>query len=252
MNVRLDSVIANITGLTGQRILRAIVDGERDPERLAALRHRRVKADSDTIAASLQGTRREEHLFALEQATQRYDLPRRSALHQTHVPINTQASACCMITDRVGAERFAVAARPAMFAFDGSDGSQSDLVVSHLGVFPAGRGVLRRVEWPRGSASREARGAPRGERVARERAGGAGSEAGCAGDFCSEGEAVEARSFGDFFRGLPHRHKVVIVGNHDRCLEADPGLGPEIFAGCHYLLDSGAEIEGVTFWDSPW
>ena len=73
MNVRLDSVIANIVGLTGQRILRAIVDGERDPERLATLRHRRVKADADTIAASLQGTWREEHLFALEQAMQRYD-----------------------------------------------------------------------------------------------------------------------------------------------------------------------------------
>ena len=35
-----------------------------------------------------------------------------------------------------------------------------------------------------------------------------------AGDFCSEGEAVEARSFGEFFRGLPFRHKVVIVRNH--------------------------------------
>ena len=56
MNVRLDSVIANITGLTGQRILRAIIDGERDPERLATLRHRGIKADADTIAASLQGT----------------------------------------------------------------------------------------------------------------------------------------------------------------------------------------------------
>ena len=35
-----------------------------------------------------------------------------------------------------------------------------------------------------------------------------------AGEFCSEVEAVEARSFGAFFRGLPHRHKVVIAGNH--------------------------------------
>ena len=73
MNVKLDSVIANITGLTGQRILRAIIGGERDPERLATLRHRGIKADADTIAASLQGTWREEHLFALEQAMQRYD-----------------------------------------------------------------------------------------------------------------------------------------------------------------------------------
>ena len=37
------------------------------------LRHRGIKADADTIAASLQGTWREEHLFALEQAMQRYD-----------------------------------------------------------------------------------------------------------------------------------------------------------------------------------
>ncbi len=73
MNVRLDSVISDITGVTGQRILRAIIDGERDPQRLAALRHRGIKADVDTIAASLQGTWRDEHLFALEQAMQRYD-----------------------------------------------------------------------------------------------------------------------------------------------------------------------------------
>ena len=46
MNVRLDSVIATITGLTGQRILRMIIDGEHDPERLAALRHRRIKAET--------------------------------------------------------------------------------------------------------------------------------------------------------------------------------------------------------------
>ena len=45
---------------------------------------------------------------------------------------------------------------------------------------------------------------------------------------------------------------MVIAGNHDRCLEADPRLGPEVFAGCHYLLDSGVEIGGVTFWGSPW
>ena len=73
MNVRLDSVLADITGQTGMKILRAIVDGERDPQRLASFRHRQVKASADRIAASLEGTWREEHLFALEQALQRYD-----------------------------------------------------------------------------------------------------------------------------------------------------------------------------------
>ena len=73
MNVRLDSVISDITGKTGERILRAIVAGERDPERLASLRDSRIKASADTLAASLQGTWRDEHLFALEQTMQRYD-----------------------------------------------------------------------------------------------------------------------------------------------------------------------------------
>ena len=73
MNVRLDSVISDITGQTGMKILRAIIDGERDPQRLASFRHRQIKASADTIAASLQGTWREEHLFAVEQAMQRYD-----------------------------------------------------------------------------------------------------------------------------------------------------------------------------------
>ena len=73
MNVRLDSVISDIMGKTGQRILRAIVAGERDPGQLASLRDRRIKASADTIVASLKGTWREEHLFALEQAMQRYD-----------------------------------------------------------------------------------------------------------------------------------------------------------------------------------
>jgi len=73
MNVRLDSVISDITGVTGQRILQAIVDGERDPHRLAELRDGRIKGSGDRIAAALQGTWREEHLFALTQAIQRFD-----------------------------------------------------------------------------------------------------------------------------------------------------------------------------------
>ena len=73
MNVRLDSVIADLAGVTGLRIVRAIVAGERDPHRLASLRHRAIRASADTIAASLEGTWRAEHLFSLEQALARHD-----------------------------------------------------------------------------------------------------------------------------------------------------------------------------------
>jgi len=73
MNVHIDRVLSDITGKTGMRILRAIVAGERDPEVLARYRDRRVKADAETIAHSLHGTWRVEHVFALRQALERYD-----------------------------------------------------------------------------------------------------------------------------------------------------------------------------------
>ncbi len=68
MNVQLQYVLEDITGATGMRIIRAILAGERDPQRLAALRDGRCKHPVATIAKALQGDWRAEHLFALEQA----------------------------------------------------------------------------------------------------------------------------------------------------------------------------------------
>jgi transposase len=68
MNLQLQLVLEDITGATGLKIIRAVLAGERDPHRLAALRHGKCKHDAATIAAALQGDWREEHLFALEQA----------------------------------------------------------------------------------------------------------------------------------------------------------------------------------------
>jgi len=73
MNVLLDNVLSDIMGKTGQLILRAILDGERDGNKLAQFRDSRVKADAKTIAKSLRGNWRDEHLFALAQAIGRYD-----------------------------------------------------------------------------------------------------------------------------------------------------------------------------------
>lgn len=73
MNLQLGNVLSDIAGKTGMAILRAIVAGERDGEKLARLRDRRVKADQATIARSLTGNWREEHLHALGQALERYD-----------------------------------------------------------------------------------------------------------------------------------------------------------------------------------
>jgi transposase len=72
MNVKLVEVIDDITGVTGTRIIEAILAGERDPQKLAGLRHERCQHDAETIALALQGNWREEHLFALQQALDLY------------------------------------------------------------------------------------------------------------------------------------------------------------------------------------
>jgi transposase len=73
MNLLLDNVVSDITGVTGMAIIRAILAGERDAWQLASLRDRRCRADQRTIAGSLEGHYREEYLFELRQAVERYD-----------------------------------------------------------------------------------------------------------------------------------------------------------------------------------
>ena len=68
MNIQLANVISDVVGETGQKILRAIVSGERDGRALAAMKKVRIHASVDEIAKSLQGNWRGEHLFALKQA----------------------------------------------------------------------------------------------------------------------------------------------------------------------------------------
>src|SRR5882672_2610585 len=73
MNLQLHHVVADITGATGLRIIRAILAGERDPEVLACLRHYSCHSSAETIAKALTGSYRPEHLFALDQALALYD-----------------------------------------------------------------------------------------------------------------------------------------------------------------------------------
>lgn len=74
MNIKLQHVVSDVTGETGMAIIRAILAGERDPVKLARLRHYRCHHDEATIAKALHGQWREEHLFALAQAVALYDM----------------------------------------------------------------------------------------------------------------------------------------------------------------------------------
>lgn len=73
MNVRVHRAVSDITGATGMKIVRAIVDGERDPTRLATFRDKRCKKSEADIAEHLTGTWRTEHLFNLKSALVLFD-----------------------------------------------------------------------------------------------------------------------------------------------------------------------------------
>jgi len=73
MNVKLTNVISDLTGVTGMRIIRDIVAGERDPTMLARHRDPRCAKNEEEIAKSLQGRYKPEHVFVLQQALEAYD-----------------------------------------------------------------------------------------------------------------------------------------------------------------------------------
>ena len=73
MNLKLHTVLTDLTGTTGLKIVRSILAGERDPERLAAHRDYRCKAPKAELVASLTGNYRAEHLFALKQNFAAYE-----------------------------------------------------------------------------------------------------------------------------------------------------------------------------------
>ncbi|MEB3734690.1 hypothetical protein ULF88_12535 [Halopseudomonas pachastrellae] len=73
MNLQLHHVVADITGATGMRIIRAIVAGERKAATLATMRDTRCKSSVETIQSALVGNYQPEHVFALAQALTMYD-----------------------------------------------------------------------------------------------------------------------------------------------------------------------------------
>ena len=74
MNVQLHQVLSDVSGLSGTRIIEAILHGERDPAKLAALVDKRVQARQATIQKALRGDYRPEHLFMLQTAFELYQI----------------------------------------------------------------------------------------------------------------------------------------------------------------------------------
>lgn len=75
-----------------------------------------------------------------------------------------------------------------------------------------------------------------------------------AGDMGRAGDEEELAEVARWLGTLPHRHKIVVAGNHDFLFQTEPAKARAMFAaaGVTYLEDSGCRIDGVTFWGSPW
>ncbi|MDR9466881.1 metallophosphatase domain-containing protein [Marinospirillum sp.] len=74
-----------------------------------------------------------------------------------------------------------------------------------------------------------------------------------AGDFSSAGSWDELLEFSDWFQAQPHRHKILIAGNHDLLFEDFPEDARALFKGwAHYLQDSALTLEGLKIHGSPW
>jgi len=108
MNIPLRAVLSDICGESGLAIIEAILQGERDPVKLAALAHRRVKSSREQIAKALVGDYRTEHLFVLKTARE---------LYHTHQEKINQcdrelAAALEQLPERVNVQERPLAAKP--------------------------------------------------------------------------------------------------------------------------------------------
>lgn len=73
-----------------------------------------------------------------------------------------------------------------------------------------------------------------------------------AGDLTLRGTRPQLEDVADWLRALPHRHKVVVAGNHDFWLQGNRAGAREVFRGLHYLEDEEVTLDGVRFYGSPW
>lgn len=134
MNIRVHRAVTDLTGTTGMAIIRAIVQGERDPHRLAAFRDRRCRKSASEIAEHLTGNWREDHLFNLASALELYDvfdrlIDRYDAQLLAEVanlqPEDRREEPCpphpCLSKHRVMAKRGELPLREALWRFAGID-----------------------------------------------------------------------------------------------------------------------------------
>lgn len=74
-----------------------------------------------------------------------------------------------------------------------------------------------------------------------------------AGDFTGRGRRAEVEDFASWLSQQPHKHKIIVAGNHDEFVETHPAEARQIFeaAGVRLLVNESTEVEGFKIWGSP-
>lgn len=73
-----------------------------------------------------------------------------------------------------------------------------------------------------------------------------------AGDLCRGGDLDELREAAAWLATLPHRHKIVVAGNHDWAFAREPDAARAAIGACIYLEDREVTVDGVRIYGSPW
>jgi transposase len=159
MNLQLHHILTDITGVTGLSIIRAIVAGERDPTVLASHRDRRCHASVEMVCQALAGNYRAEHIFALTQALELYDVYQTKVLacdkqieailkrlKQSATPPTTKLSPARQRTRQPNAPAFD--ARAALHAILGVDLTQIVGLGPYLALKLVGECGTRLEAWP--------------------------------------------------------------------------------------------------------
>lgn len=73
-----------------------------------------------------------------------------------------------------------------------------------------------------------------------------------AGDLTNRGSFQDVVDFNNWLGQLPHRHKIIIAGNHDFCFERNPQESQALVTNATYLQDSNITIGGLKIYGSPW
>jgi Icc-related predicted phosphoesterase len=73
-----------------------------------------------------------------------------------------------------------------------------------------------------------------------------------AGDITGHGQVEQVADFNEWLGTLPHRHKIVIAGNHDFCFENESAETAALLTNCIYLFDEAITLDGLNFYGSPW